>query len=127
MFNQKGREIMVTRQAIFTYAEDTYGITPEYLFKSYPNYAVLKNRQGKWFGAVMNVPQAKLGLPGTDEIDILDIKVDPELGSILRAKPGYLPAYHMNKEHWLTIVLDRQEDAAELFQLLDSSYALVTK
>jgi len=118
---------MVTRKDIFTYTEDNYGVTPEYTFSSYPQYAVLKNRQGKWFGLVMNVPKEKLGLTGTEEVDVLDVKVDPDLGSILRSKPGYLTAYHMNKEHWLSIVLDQETDAANLFQLLDGSYQTVIK
>ncbi|MFC6207238.1 MmcQ/YjbR family DNA-binding protein [Levilactobacillus tongjiangensis] len=117
---------MVTRQDIFTYTEDNFGITPVYPFKSFPKYAVLKNRQGKWFGLIMNVSQSKLGLPGTDELDILDVKVDPELASILRDKPGYLAGYHMNKEHWISIILNQATDAHSLFQLLDGSYELVT-
>lgn len=74
----------------------------------------------------MNVPREKLGLAGTDEVDILDVKIDPELGSILREQPAYLAAYHMNKDHWLTILLDQVDDKAAL-QLLDGSYQLVTK
>lgn len=118
---------MVTREEIFTYTEDNYGVTPEYTFKSFPKYAALKNRQGKWFGLVMNVRLNKLGLEGTKEVDILDVKVDPELGSILRSKPGYLPGYHMNKEHWISIILDQDTDHDSLFQLLDSSYQSVIK
>ncbi|WP_203640589.1 MmcQ/YjbR family DNA-binding protein [Levilactobacillus andaensis] len=117
---------MVTRQTIFDYIEDNYGVKPEYTFKSYPKYAVLKNLQGKWFGLVMNVSREKLGLAGTDEVDILDVKIDPELGSILREQPAYLAGYHMNKDHWLTILLDQVDDKAAL-QLLDGSYQLVTK
>ncbi|MGX6427796.1 MmcQ/YjbR family DNA-binding protein [Levilactobacillus yonginensis] len=117
---------MVTRQDIFTYTEDNLGITPVYTFKRNPKYAILKNRQGKWFGLVMNVPQNKLGLTGTTELEILDVKVDPELASILRDKPGYLAGYHMNKEHWISIILNQDTDAHSLFQLLDGSYELVT-
>lgn len=117
---------MVTRQTIFDYTEDNYGVTPVYTFKSYPHYAVLKNLQGKWFGLVMNVPREKLGLSGKEEVDILDVKIEPELGSILREQAAYLPGYHMNKEHWLTILLDQVTDK-EALQLLDGSYHLVTK
>ena len=117
---------MVTRQTIFDYIEDNYGVKPEYTFKSYPKYAALKNLQGKWFGLVMNVPREKLGLSGTAEVDVLDVKIDPELGSILREQPAYLAGYHMNKDHWLTILLDQVDDRTAL-QLLDGSYQLVTK
>ena len=39
-------------------------------------------------------------------IDIVDVKVEPELVGSLRLKEGIFPAYHMNKEHWITIKLD---------------------
>jgi len=116
---------MISRTAIFTYTEDNFGVTPEFPFKKYPRYAALKNRHGKWFGLLMNVPADKLGLTGTDALEIMDVKVDPEFGELLRGKPGFLPAYHMNKEHWLTMILNEKTDEALLFQLLDDSYNLV--
>ncbi|WP_316378062.1 MmcQ/YjbR family DNA-binding protein, partial [Enterococcus faecium] len=42
------------------------------------------------------------------------LKVDPELGGILRGKEGYFPAYHMNKEHWISIDLRKIEKLDEL-------------
>lgn len=117
---------MTTRQTIFDYTEDNFGVSPVYTFKRNPRYAILKNRHGKWFAAIINIMPEKLGLAGDKEIDIIDLKIEPELGSILRPKPGYLPAYHMNKEHWISIVLNEQTDEHTLFQLLDGSYELVT-
>ena len=37
-----------------------------------------------------------------------------------------LPAYHMNKKRWLTVILDEQEDFdTQLIDLVDKSYTLV--
>ncbi|UIF28885.1 MmcQ/YjbR family DNA-binding protein [Levilactobacillus brevis] len=116
---------MATRQEIFGYIANNYAASPVYTFKKFPHYATFKTPSGKWFALVMNVPQNKLGLSGTTETDVIDVKVDPELASILRQKPGYLPAYHMNKEHWLTVVLNDQTDPQTLKQLIDDSYNLV--
>ncbi|WP_341779192.1 MmcQ/YjbR family DNA-binding protein [Levilactobacillus sp. HBUAS70063] len=113
---------MATRQEVFDYIINNYAASPVYTFKKFPHYATFKTPSGKWFAPVMNVPQNKLGLTGTAEIDV---KVDPELASILRQNPGYLPAYHMNKEHWLTVVLNDQTDRQTLNQLIDDSYNLV--
>lgn len=55
-------------------------------------------------------------------IDILDLKVDPELGGILRGKEGYFPAYHMNKEHWISVDLRKIEKLDELASLIDGSF-----
>ncbi len=56
----------------------------------------------------------------------VNLKCDPDEALELRAEfPSITPGYHMNKEHWNTIVLDdRLSD--EMFQyLLDESYRLV--
>nr|WP_227989346.1 MmcQ/YjbR family DNA-binding protein [Morganella morganii] len=42
----------------------------------------------------------------------------------LRLKEGVYPAYHMNKEHWVTIILDGKFNSGELKSLIDDSYRL---
>nr|WP_250210024.1 MmcQ/YjbR family DNA-binding protein [Morganella morganii] len=42
----------------------------------------------------------------------------------LRLKDGIYPAYHMNKEHWVTIMLDTEFSSEELKSLIDDSYRL---
>ncbi len=115
----------VTREDIFAFAEEEYGVTPEYLWAKYPNYAILRhNSNSKWFAAVMDVPAAKLGLAGDRVLEILDIKCDPiTLGSLL-GMPGYLPGYHMNKSNWITVLLDGSVPKEQVFSLLDLSYDL---
>ena len=39
--------------------------------------------------------------------------------SILRQSPPFYLAYHMNKTHWLTILLDHGVESEEIFKLLD--------
>ena len=60
-------------------------------------------------------------------IDIVDVKVEPELVGSLRLKEGIFPAYHMNKEHWITIKLDNNFSESELKSLIDGSYRLTQK
>ena len=45
----------------------------------------------------------------------------------LRSKSGYFPAYHMNKEKWLSIALDGSVHEDEIKDLLDMSYKLTQK
>ena len=42
----------------------------------------------------------------------------------LRGQRGILPAYHMNKEHWITIVLDSPFPEEEIYNLINLSYDL---
>ncbi|RIX59222.1 MmcQ/YjbR family DNA-binding protein [Paenibacillus nanensis] len=116
---------MIDREEIFSYVKEKFNTEPDYPWFKYPNYAVLRHdRDGKWYGVIMNVPRVKLGLPGEGRVDIINLKGDPEFISILRSQQGILPAYHMNKEHWITIVLDSPYPKAEIFDLINWSYKL---
>ena len=42
----------------------------------------------------------------------------------MRMNTGVLPAYHMNKNHWLTVLLDGTADDETVKALVDMSYAL---
>ncbi|MCD8354897.1 MAG: MmcQ/YjbR family DNA-binding protein [Clostridiales bacterium] len=111
------------RQAIFQYVKQQYGTEPEYLWMKYPSYAVLRRQDNqKWYGIVMDVPREKLGLPGTDVVDILDVKCEPMLADLLRQSPGFFPGYHMNKKTWLSILLDGTVSDERIFDLLDASF-----
>ncbi|AWM80527.1 hypothetical protein DKL61_09250 [Gammaproteobacteria bacterium ESL0073] len=120
---------MLKRVDIFSYVEKKYGIKPNYAWEKYPNYAVLRHNDenDKWFGLVMDVPKEKLGIDGNDSVDVLDLKAPPELIGSLRLSKGILPAYHMNKEHWISILLDGSVPTAQIYELIDSSFDLTKK
>ena len=54
----------------------------------------------------------------------MNVKCDPRLIGSFREEPGILPAYHMNKAHWLTVALDGSAEDGKLKFLLDMSYEL---
>lgn len=118
-------ETPVTRESVLDYAESRYGALPEYLWAQYPTYAVLRRPDGpKWFAVVMDVPREKLGLPGGGTVEILDLKCDPRMTGSLLESPGFLPAYHMNKTNWVTVLLDGTVPLEEIKGLLELSYDL---
>ena len=94
-----------------------YSAEADYPWLKYPNYEVFRHSNNqKWFALIMDVPKNKLGLHGTEPLDAVNFKCDPILIGSLRDEPGIFPAYHMNKEHWLTVP-DEQ-----IKMLLDISY-----
>lgn len=116
---------MVTRKDIFQYTKETYGTEPEYLWEKFPEYAALKHDDnGKWYGLVMNVLPEKVGLEGEKEIDILNLKLLPEWVGSLTNREDIAPAYHMNREHWVSIILKRIKSKKELHQWIETSYEL---
>ncbi|MFO7691274.1 MAG: MmcQ/YjbR family DNA-binding protein [Cryobacterium sp.] len=57
----------------------------------------------------------------------VSLKCDPEESRALREEfAGFItPGYHLNKKHWITIVLDGHVDTPLVEQLLRDSHALV--
>lgn len=116
------------RESLFRYVREHYNSEPEYLWSKLPDYAVFRHHNGdKWFGIVMSVPGTKLGLKTEDEVDILDVKARPERIGSLRQKDGILPAYHMNKEHWISVILSGRLSPKEIHELLADSHELTSR
>lgn len=58
---------------------------------------------------------------------IFDLKCAPlMIGSLLDGE-RFFPGYHMNKEHWITVLPDGSVPAAEIFPLIDLNYVLTEK
>ena len=114
-------------QMILTEIESRYGVLPEYLRRKYPDYAVFRHADNrKWFAVLMNPPGTSVGLPQAEAVQLLNVKALPENLVILRGMDGVLPAYHMNKSHWLSLHLAALPDAV-ILDLLDDSFQLTRK
>ena len=82
-----------------------------------PEVAVFKLR-GKVFAMVAAAPA---GMRVT-------LKCDPVLAEVLRdAHPAVQPGYHTDKRNWNTVHLDVGIDEAVLWDMIESSYALILK
>ena len=113
----------MTRQEVFTWCRQQYGTEPEYPWKDWN--AVLRHTDNqKWYAVILEVGRDKLGLPGDGEVDVLNVKCDPILIGSYRTQDGFFPAYHMNKEKWLSILLDKPELDNAIKELVELSYAL---
>ena len=98
-----------------------YWLTLEGTFKDCPfpddfESVTMKHcKNKKWFALIMNVNN-KL---------YLNVKTDPNYSDILRNTYDYIiPAYHMNKEHWNTIIVDEKVDKVLVKELIKESYKL---
>ena len=68
----------------------------------------------KWYAVIMTVEKSKLGLEGKESVDIMDVKCDPDMTNMIIQTYGFLPGYHMNKQHWITILLDGSVSKAKI-------------
>ena len=89
----------------------------------------------RWFGLYLYAPVKNVkdgitfSLPnGVKEVEVVNFKTPPELSILLRENyKSLLPAYHMNKTHWNTVILGGDVPDCELKNLLKLSFDLTRK
>lgn len=77
---------------------------------------------------VIKVMGKMFTIASLDEVPLrVNLKSDPERAIELREEfeDNILPGYHMNKQHWNTLILDGRLDPKLVFELIDHSYDLV--
>ena len=108
---------------IVSHIKKQYGARPEFLWKKFPDYAVFREKgSGKWFAIVMNVDGSKVSLEKKKEYEIIDVRCDKKMIDALKDEKGFHEAYHMNKDSWLSIVLDESLDDEVIFSLIEQSH-----
>ena len=115
----------MTRFDLDAHINKTYGVFAERLFQKSPATAIYRHPSGrKWFAIIMELNPKILGIQSDSPITVVNLKVDPILGDILRTEDGFYPAYHMNKEKWITAVIDENSDEQKILGLLAMSHRL---
>ena len=106
----------MTKKEFLNFCLDTYGTEPDYPFEGDFETAVLRHRDSKkWYALVMSISRRKLGIDSDDVTDVVNLKLPIEMFGSFGARDGVYPAYHMNKRHWISLVLsDASKDTAEL-------------
>lgn len=91
----------------------------DYPFEDDSTSVVLKHSKNKkWFALIMEVHNELY----------LNVKTDPEYSELLRKSYEYIiPAYHMNKQHWNTIIISEKTDENIVKELIEQSYKLTKK
>ena len=123
-YNRDMEHSGMTRQKLLRFVAEQYGTSPDYVFDD-PDLAVLRHPCGKWYGIAMHVPASTFGFEG-GSVDAVNVKCSPEIAELIRYTPGIAPAYHMNKRHWLSVILDGSLGDDKVKFLVDNSYCAVT-
>jgi predicted DNA-binding protein (MmcQ/YjbR family) len=75
---------------------------------------------------VYKVMGKMFALADLDDFTSINLKVDPETGIELRERyTSVQEAYHMNKKHWITVLVDGKIPDKLIRQWIDNSYDLV--
>lgn len=103
--------------------KERYHDTPVFLWEKFPDYGVFRNSSTeKWYAAIMNINKKKLSIEEDGEVFILNVKLDEKKISELLTRVGFYKAYHMNKEKWVSIILDESLSDDELMSYIEESH-----
>ena len=112
----------MTKQEFLNYCKETYGTTPDYPFEyDFVTTAVRHSDTRKWYGIVMKLSRRKFGFDSDEKIDVLNMKLPVEMFGSFSKADGVYPAYHMNKLHWISVLLPDANDETVQF-LIDVSF-----
>ena len=115
------------RKLLLDYVKEKYGTIPEEPWEDNNHATIKTTNTKKWYGIFMSIPYKTLDLEKSGKIDVLNVKLNPELIESLIDKKHFFPAYHMNKKYWITILLDSYTDLNLVKSLIDESFNLVEK
>ena len=147
LYDQSNRIARKVRKAFGDDVEYTFPKNPDIgVFRDAPTQ--------KWYGIVMAVSKARLerlsaekfakdrgeklrpekkakgstpqdnDAHPADEVEVLNVKLDPVKIPLLEKADGFHPCYHMNRKHWITVVLDGSVSDDYIMELLEESHAL---
>ena len=103
------------KQEFLKYCLNISGTSPDYPFDEDFEPAVFRHAGNrKWYALVMRVSRRKFGFDSDEVIDVVNLKLPTEMFGSFGASDGVYPAYHMNKLHWISVLLpDAPDDVVQ--------------
>ena len=112
---------------IIKYIKNKYNEKPEFLWDDESNAAIRHKEDNTWYAVLMTVEKNKLGFDSCEVVEIINLKLPPTTIENIIDNKTYLKAYHMNKKHWITIILDNSIKTEEIINYIDISYNITSK
>jgi len=111
---------------VINYIKNKYNDDIEYLWEKFPDNGIARRKDNsKWYLAILTVKKEKLGFDSKDSVEVIDLRSDKV--EELITENNIFPGYHMNKKHWITIILDGSMDIEKIYNFIDKSYILAKK
>lgn len=106
----------MTKQSFLDYCHNKFGTSPDYPFDEDFETAVLRHADNrKWFALLMKVSRRKFGFDSDKTVDVVNLKLPIEMVGSFGKDDGVYPAYHMNKLHWISVLLPDAADETIAF------------
>ena len=114
----------MTLNDLHDYLRKQYGAEGTKEYREDPGILVFaRPDNGKWFAATKNIRCSSVDVAGDGRIDILNVRLDPGVVASLRKREGFRPAWHMNRNKWITVLLDGSVTDDEIRDLVDKAFA----
>ena len=112
---------------IIDYCNNKYGGNHVNPFKKHPDILAMVNEKNKRYALFLDVDYNKLNKNTdiTTKVKILNVKYPANKILEIIDNKNIFPAYHMNKKHWISIVIDKNIKLETIKELIDISYSLV--
>ena len=104
-----------------------FAAEPDFPWPDTPDYCVFRCPNKKWFALVMKIKYRQLGLSSDEAVWVVNMKASQDAIPTLIDRKSIFPAWHMNKKHWITILLTAATYFEKLCGLTQKSYELVCK
>lgn len=115
----------MNRNEFINYVQTAYGVKGDNPWQKDPESTVFRHiGNRKWFALVMRVKKHCIGVDSDEYIDIVNLKCDKVMVGSALGNNGFYPAYHMNKENWITAALDGSASEENIKFFLDISFEL---
>ena len=109
-----------------SYLASHYGVQPDFPWDDSPDACVFRCPNSKWFALMMKIKYKQLGLGSGDaEVWVVNLKHDADDIPDVVDRRSIFPAWHMNKKHWITVLLTAVTDFEKLCKLTQRSFELV--
>ncbi|MCD7802475.1 MAG: MmcQ/YjbR family DNA-binding protein [Clostridiales bacterium] len=95
-------------------------LTLPFSYEDYPfedtNWTIIRHLENKKIFAMIFQREGHIWI---------NVKAEPVSGDFWRQiYPAVVPAYHMNKQHWISIILDGSMEEEDILRLVQDSYDL---
>ncbi|RHP31195.1 MmcQ/YjbR family DNA-binding protein [Lachnotalea sp. AF33-28] len=109
---------MLTREEAISFCLTLKDVYEDYPFRD-PNWTVIRHRANKKVFAWIYEKDGRIWI---------NVKCDPQWRDFFRsAFPSVVPGYHLNKEHWNSIILDGTVPEKEIRKMIGESYELTKR
>lgn len=117
----------VIYEDVLRYVKERYNSTIVKPFKTNPDIKALVTTKNKWYALFLDVEYSKLQKDSLvdSKVKIINLKhLSSEISTVINNR-NIFPSYHMNKNHWISVVLDNNIDIEYVKELIELSYNLV--